>query len=122
MDGNRVKRSYETTPIMSTYLLAFVVGEFDMIEKETSAGVAIRCYTPRGKSVRRCSISKSSCLAKGYYGALKNCISCHREWIGTAIFASNFNNYFFSVHFDFAESTEIVFVFRFKVNLLLMSR
>jgi puromycin-sensitive aminopeptidase len=35
---------------MSTYLLGFVVGEFDFIQATTSHGVAVRCYTPPGKS------------------------------------------------------------------------
>ncbi|KAK3768872.1 hypothetical protein RRG08_021880 [Elysia crispata] len=42
--------SYSTTPIMSTYLLAFVVGEFDYVEGADSNGVAVRVYTPVGKS------------------------------------------------------------------------
>ena len=35
---------------MSTYLLAFVVGEFDYVEGADSNGVAVRVYTPVGKS------------------------------------------------------------------------
>ena len=31
---------------MSTYLLAFVVGEFDFVEATDSDGVLIRVYTP----------------------------------------------------------------------------
>ena len=34
---------------MSTYLLAFVVGEYDYIEDKDSNGVLIRVYTPLGK-------------------------------------------------------------------------
>ena len=34
---------------MSTYLLAFVVGEFDYVEGTDSDGVIIRVYTPCGK-------------------------------------------------------------------------
>jgi len=37
------------TPIMSTYLVAFIVGEFDYVEANTSDGVAVRVYTPVGK-------------------------------------------------------------------------
>jgi puromycin-sensitive aminopeptidase len=34
---------------MSTYLLAFVVGEFDFVEGTDVNGVKIRVYTPVGK-------------------------------------------------------------------------
>ncbi len=40
---------FERTPIMSTYLLAFVVGEYDYIEEKDRNGVLIRVYTPLGK-------------------------------------------------------------------------
>lgn len=42
--------AFETTPTMSTYLLAFCVGEFDSIEAVTPEGVTVRCWTPVGKS------------------------------------------------------------------------
>lgn len=35
---------------MSTYLLAFVVGEYDFVEDKDSDGVLIRVYTPVGKT------------------------------------------------------------------------
>jgi len=41
--------SYERTPVMSTYLLAFVIGEFDYVEGKDSDGVLVRVYTPVGK-------------------------------------------------------------------------
>ncbi|XP_077968024.1 puromycin-sensitive aminopeptidase-like [Styela clava] len=40
---------YARTPIMSTYLLAFVVGEFDFVEGKTPKGLPVRVYTPLGK-------------------------------------------------------------------------
>lgn len=40
---------FDRTPKMSTYLLAFVVGEFDFIEDVDKNGVVIRVYTPIGK-------------------------------------------------------------------------
>lgn len=39
-----MSHEFESTPVMSTYLLAFIVGEFDFLETE-AAGVTIRCYT-----------------------------------------------------------------------------
>jgi aminopeptidase N len=41
---------FETTPIMSTYLLAFVIGELDYVEGVTSRDVKMRVYTPKEKS------------------------------------------------------------------------
>jgi len=41
--------TYERTPVMSTYLLAFVVGEYDFVEGRDSDGVLVRVYTPQGK-------------------------------------------------------------------------
>ena len=43
---------YARSPIMSTYLLAFVVGEFDFVEGQDADGVTIRVYTPQGKAVQ----------------------------------------------------------------------
>ena len=44
--------TFDTTPTMSTYLLAFVVGEFDYVESKTAEGVRMRVYTPPGKKER----------------------------------------------------------------------
>lgn len=40
---------YDRSPIMSTYLLAFVVGEYDYVEGKDVNGVLVRVYTPVGK-------------------------------------------------------------------------
>lgn len=40
---------YERTPIMSTYLLAFIIGEYDYVEAKDADGVLVRVYTPTGK-------------------------------------------------------------------------
>jgi puromycin-sensitive aminopeptidase len=42
--------NFERTPIMSTYLLAFVVGEFEFIETQTNNGTLVRVYTMPGKT------------------------------------------------------------------------
>lgn len=41
---------FERTPIMSTYLVAFVIGEYDYIETRSKHGVLVRVYTPLQKS------------------------------------------------------------------------
>ena len=41
--------AFKRTPIMSTYLVAFIVGEFDYVEDRTVDGVLVRVYTPVGK-------------------------------------------------------------------------
>ena len=48
-DTNIKVVKYERTPIMSTYLIAFVVGEYDYVEAKDADGVLVRVYTPVGK-------------------------------------------------------------------------
>jgi len=48
-NGNRLLK-FQKTPIMSTYLVAVVVGDFDYVEDKDSDGVLVRVYTPIGKS------------------------------------------------------------------------
>eukprot|EP01080_Neovahlkampfia_damariscottae_P011786 gene11786-5123_t len=40
---------FSPSPIMSTYLLAFIVGEFDYVEGKTKDGLPVRCFVPLGK-------------------------------------------------------------------------
>ncbi|XP_010769721.1 puromycin-sensitive aminopeptidase [Notothenia coriiceps] len=49
-DENLVEVKFATTPIMSTYLVAFVIGEYDFVEAQSSDGITVRVYTPVGKS------------------------------------------------------------------------
>ncbi|XP_041987811.1 puromycin-sensitive aminopeptidase [Aricia agestis] len=50
IDGDKKVMHFDTTPIMSTYLVAVVVGEYDYVEKTSKDGVLVRVYTPVGKS------------------------------------------------------------------------
>uniref|UniRef100_T1J5J3 Pleckstrin homology domain-containing family A member 8 n=1 Tax=Strigamia maritima TaxID=126957 RepID=T1J5J3_STRMM len=51
LDGDTDLRvvKFATTPIMSTYLVACIVGEYDYCEGKSSDGVLVRVYTPVGK-------------------------------------------------------------------------
>mmetsp|Transcript_27434 Transcript_27434/g.64303 ORF Transcript_27434/g.64303 Transcript_27434/m.64303 type:complete len:894 (-) Transcript_27434:208-2889(-) len=48
--GNKVEVSFLETPKMSTYLLAYCIGEFDYVQGMTENGVLIKVYAPRGRS------------------------------------------------------------------------
>ena len=51
--GEKVERReivFMDSPKMSTYLLAFIIGEFDFVSAVTNNGVIIRCYTPPGRA------------------------------------------------------------------------
>ncbi|CAM8970525.1 unnamed protein product [Rhodiola kirilowii] len=50
IDGNLKTVSYQESPVMSTYLVAVVVGLFDYVEDHTSDGAKVRVYCPVGKS------------------------------------------------------------------------
>eukprot|EP00795_Rhopilema_esculentum_P013378 gene13378-4237_t len=49
-DENLRVLTFARTPVMSTYLVAFVVGEFDYVEGHTEDGIQVRVYTPLGKA------------------------------------------------------------------------
>ena len=48
-DPNLKVVTFGTSPIMSTYLVAFVIGEFDYVESKSTDGVDVRVFTPLGK-------------------------------------------------------------------------
>jgi len=47
--GAKVEIGFMDSPKMSTYLLAFVIGEFDFIQAQTKHGVLVRVFTPPGR-------------------------------------------------------------------------
>ncbi|KAL7055268.1 hypothetical protein AAHC03_024269 [Spirometra sp. Aus1] len=47
---NYVKITFDQSPVMSTYLVAMVIGHFDHSSVEDSNGVKIRVFTPVGKA------------------------------------------------------------------------
>lgn len=70
--GNVVETSFETTPKMSTYLLAFAYGELDYQEAKTKNGVCIRTYaTPDNAQLANFSVGTAvKCLEffEDYFG------------------------------------------------------
>ncbi|XP_062159287.1 aminopeptidase M1-like [Alnus glutinosa] len=50
VEGHLKTVSYQESPIMSTYLVAVVVGLFDYVEDHTSDGVKVRVYCQVGKA------------------------------------------------------------------------
>lgn len=48
-DKNCKVVKYDRSPVMSTYLVAYCVGEYDFVEGKDVNGVQIRVYTPVGK-------------------------------------------------------------------------
>ncbi|KAL0904018.1 hypothetical protein M5K25_026087 [Dendrobium thyrsiflorum] len=50
VNGNVKKLFYQESPIMSTYLVAVVVGLFDFVEASTTDGINVRVYCQVGKS------------------------------------------------------------------------
>ncbi|XP_047317698.1 aminopeptidase M1 [Impatiens glandulifera] len=50
VNGHTKTVSYQESPIMSTYLVAVVVGLFDYVEDHTSDGVKVRVYCQIGKA------------------------------------------------------------------------
>lgn len=52
---------------MSTYLTAFVVGEYDFVEDVTSNGIPVRVYTPSGKREHGMFALEIATKALSYY-------------------------------------------------------
>ena len=49
LDSGLKEVKFATTPMMSTYLVAVIVGGYDFVEGKTKEGVVVRAYTPIGK-------------------------------------------------------------------------
>jgi aminopeptidase N len=72
-NGKLKKVTFQPTPLMSTYLLAFCVGEFDYVSAVSDHGVLIRVYTPPTKR------------EQGYFAldAGKRCLDLYDDTFGT---------------------------------------
>ncbi|XP_011182080.1 puromycin-sensitive aminopeptidase isoform X2 [Zeugodacus cucurbitae] len=49
LENNLRRIRFDRTPIMSTYLVAVVVGEYDYVEGKSEDGIIVRVFTPIGK-------------------------------------------------------------------------
>jgi len=49
--NTKTRVSFLDSPLMSTYLLAFCVGDFDFLQAQTKSGVLIKVYTAPGKAL-----------------------------------------------------------------------
>ena len=82
--------TFARTPIMSTYLLAFIVGEYDFVEATDSNGVKIRVYTPVGKAEEGRFALDVSCGC-GLHDVLHPffvSLYCNSEWLLVILFSS----------------------------------
>lgn len=46
LENGRKETTFATTPIMSTYLIAYIVGELSYLENRTKSNVPVRIYAP----------------------------------------------------------------------------
>lgn len=58
---------FEQTPIMSTYLLAFIIGNFDFVEKQTNNNIRVRVYTSPGKKDQGLFALDIACKSLDFY-------------------------------------------------------
>ncbi|MBI5220762.1 MAG: M1 family metallopeptidase [Candidatus Liptonbacteria bacterium] len=58
---------FAPTPRMSTYLLAFIVGEFESVERRTRHGVLVRVFTTPGKKHQAQFALDVACRALSFY-------------------------------------------------------
>ena len=65
-DKSRLVR-FSESPIMSTYLVAIVVGEFEASETKTKDNITVRCLTPMGKVEQGRFALEASKRALEYY-------------------------------------------------------
>ena len=50
IDPTKRVLKFATTPVMSTYLVCYIIGEYEFVEQETKNKTRIRVYTPVGKT------------------------------------------------------------------------
>lgn len=58
---------FEKTPIMSTYLLAWAIGEFEKVESKTSRDIVVRVWTTPGNKNKADFACEVGCKALDFY-------------------------------------------------------
>ena len=58
---------FDKSPLMSTYLVAFIVGEFEAVEGKSKDDILVRVYTPMGKTEQGKFALETSIRAITYY-------------------------------------------------------
>ncbi|KAK5942524.1 hypothetical protein PMZ80_005089 [Knufia obscura] len=67
-EGKSLKKvCFAETPVMSTYLLAWAIGDFEYIESFTSTGTQVRVYTTKGLSKFGQFALKDACQTLDYF-------------------------------------------------------
>ena len=72
-DETRKVVSFARTPVMSTYLVAIVVGEFDYVEGKSEEGIKVRVYSPVGKKEQGQFAMECGVRALTFYSKFFNC-------------------------------------------------
>ncbi|KJE94030.1 aminopeptidase 2 [Capsaspora owczarzaki ATCC 30864] len=67
-NANKKLVRFQTSVVMSTYLLAFVVGELEFIEARTKEGIPVRCYTTPGKKQQAAFSLRVAVESLSFYG------------------------------------------------------
>jgi len=62
-----IQYEYAKSPIMSTYLVAVVIGELDYVEEESRDGVLVRIYTQKGRAAQGQFALKVASRAVSFY-------------------------------------------------------
>ena len=52
LESGRARYDFAPTPKMSTYLVAYLIGQFESIETKTAEGVTVRAYATPGKTAQ----------------------------------------------------------------------
>lgn len=78
LHGNLKTVYYQESPVMSTYLVAVVIGLFDYIEDHTPDGIKVRVYSQVGKANQGKFALHVALQTLGFYKEYVNILSSGR--------------------------------------------